>query len=115
VPTWNYIAVHAYGMARMLDDAQLMNHIQCLTAAYEPPTPGGWSTERIPSEVTGKLLQSIVGFEIEITRIEGKWKLGQNRSAEDSRGAIRGLRERGDAESLEVAAAMDCIADRTEA
>ena len=105
VPTWNYVAVHAYGPARVLDDEGLAGHLRLLTAAYETP-PGGWSTEQIPEEVMRKMRGSIVGFEIEVERLEGKWKLGQNRSAEDVRGAIRGLRESGEAEAVRVAEMM---------
>ena len=105
VPTWNYVEVHAYGVARVLDDEGLAGHLRLLTAAYEA-APGGWSTERIPEEVMRKMRGGIVGFEIEVERLEGKWKLGQNRAEADVRGAIRGLRESGEAEAVRVAEMM---------
>ena len=111
VPTWNYVAVHAYGQPRQLDDAGLAGHLRHLATAYEPPPPAGWSTDRMPPDVFRKMQQSIVGFEIEITRMEGKWKLGQNRSPEDVRGAIRGLRESGKIEAMTVADLMSATAN----
>jgi transcriptional regulator len=104
VPTWNYLAVHAYGRPRMLDDAQLSEHLRLLVSSYEPP--GGWSTERMPAEVLEKMKRNIVGFEMEIERLEGKWKLNQNRPREDVQGAIEGLLATGDAESKKVAELM---------
>jgi transcriptional regulator len=92
VPTWNYIVVHAYGRARAMDDAQLREHLYALTRAYEGDR---WTPDRLPAEVFDKLRQSIIGFEIEITRLQGKWKLGQNRTRADREGAIAGLRHAG--------------------
>jgi transcriptional regulator len=89
VPTWNYIVVHAYGRARAMDDSQLREHLYALTRAYEGDR---WMPNRLPADVFNKLRQSIVGFDIEITRLEGKWKLGQNRTRADREGAIAGLR-----------------------
>ena len=111
VPTWNYGAVHTYGQPRQLDDAGLAGHLRLLAAAYEPPPLAGWSTDRMPTDVFQKMQQSIVGFEIEIMQIQGKWKLGQNRSREDVRGAIRGLRESGTIEGMTVADLMSAAAD----
>jgi transcriptional regulator len=110
VPTWNYAVVHAHGTPRTLDDAELAEHLRMLAASYEGPEPDGWSTDRLPAETFAKLRRAIVGFEFEITRVEGKWKLGQNRHEEDVRGAIRGLSEKGDAESLRVAEMMKAAA-----
>jgi transcriptional regulator len=104
VPTWNYVVAHAYGRPRVMEDAVLRAHLHALVAKYEPKGDGGWDAARaLPGEVMDKLLGQIVGFEIEITRLEGKWKLGQNRTAEDRQGAIDGLRQGGDAESTTLA------------
>jgi transcriptional regulator len=111
VPTWNYVAVHAYGTARLLDDAELKAHLQSLTASYER-APGGWSMERIPEEVLKKLLASIVGCEIVIERIEGKWKLGQNRTDDDVQGAISGLHKLDDPEAKKIAHLMKTALQR---
>jgi transcriptional regulator len=92
VPTWSYVVVHAQGRPRVMDDAELGGHLHALVAAYEP-TGGGWSADALPAEVLDKLRQQVVGFEIEITRLQGKWKLGQNRTTADRQGAVDGLRQ----------------------
>jgi transcriptional regulator len=84
VPTWNYVAVHAYGVARVIDDPPRMAHLLDQTIhKYESPLPSPWSGE-LPEEFKSKLMQAIVGFEIPLARIEGKFKLGQNRPAGDA-------------------------------
>jgi transcriptional regulator len=110
VPTWNYGVVHAHGQARAMDDAGLTEHLGRLSEAYEPGD-GGWTPDRIPHDAFGNLRRAIVGFEMEITRLEGKWKLGQNRRSEDVRGAIDGLMQIGDAESAQVAHMMSSALD----
>lgn len=83
VPTWNYTAVHAYGTARLLEDAdELMSLLRALTAIYEAPRPEPWQMD-LPEEWLRNLARGIVGFELEITRLEGKWKLSQNRPEAD--------------------------------
>ena len=99
VPTWNYIVVHAYGRARQMDDEHLRAHLVTLTKTYEPER---WSPDRLPADVFDKLRRTITGYEIEISRIEGKWKLGQNRTHEDRVGAIAGLRASGHHELAEL-------------
>ena len=69
VPTWNYLSVHAYGRPRMLNDAELGEHLGLLVAGYEPAAPQGWSPSRMPAEVLEKMKRNIVGFEIEMSRI----------------------------------------------
>ena len=102
VPTWNYVVVHAHGTPREMDDPALRAHLHALVAKYEPPVEG-WEPGALPGDVFAKLQQQVVGFEIELTRLDGKWKLGQNRTPEDRRGAIDGLRQSGDAESAVLA------------
>jgi transcriptional regulator len=104
VPTWNYVVVHAYGSPRVMDDDRLAAHLRALVAKYEGAS--GWNVDSLPSEVVAKLQQQIVGFEIGITRLQGKWKLGQNRTSADRAGAIAGLHATGDAEAAVVAALM---------
>lgn len=88
VPTWNYAAVHVYGAPRLIEgEAQLAALVDRLVATYEAPQPKPWSGE-LPPEYKAKLLQAIVGFEMEIVRIEGKFKLGQGRSPEDQLGVL---------------------------
>ncbi|MFL5560816.1 MAG: FMN-binding negative transcriptional regulator [Gemmatimonadaceae bacterium] len=92
VPTWNYVAVHAYGIVRFRDDeAFLRAHLATLTAQHEAERKPRWSITDAPSGYIDTLVQAIVGVEIEITRIEGKWKMSQNRSAADIDGVITGL------------------------
>lgn len=102
VPTWNYVVVHAQGTPRMMEEAALREHLRALVATYEP-RDGGWDSAALAGEVMEKLLRQIVGFEIEITRIHGKWKLGQNRTREDREGAIAGLRRTNTAEANALA------------
>jgi len=83
VPTWNYIAVHAYGVPRVREDeswvAQLLDR---LVTKYESPLPEPWSGD-LPDEFRRKMIRAVVGFEIAVERIEGKFKLGQNKPVED--------------------------------
>jgi transcriptional regulator len=102
VPTWNYVVVHAQGTPRQMEEAALREHLRALVAKYEPHE-GGWDADALPGAVMEKLLQQIVGFDIEMTSIQGKWKLGQNRTREDREGAIEGLRQTGDGEAIALA------------
>lgn len=92
VPTWNYIAVHAYGPLRVIEDAAwLRTHLEALTATHESPMPLPWKITDAPEEYIAAMLRGIVGVEIPITRLEGKWKLSQNRDARDREGVAAGL------------------------
>lgn len=95
MPTWNYAAVHVYGIPRLIDEAQLASLVDHLVATYEASQPEPWSGA-LPAEYKAKLLQAIVGFEMEIVRIEGKFKLGQGRSREDQLGVLEQLASSGD-------------------
>jgi len=84
VPTWNYATVHAYGVPRVIDDPHRVEGIvDRLVAMHEAALPRPWSAQWLPPEFKANLLRAIVGFEMEIDRIEGKFKLGQNRPIED--------------------------------
>jgi transcriptional regulator len=105
VPTWNYAAVHVSGTARLFDDhPSLLRHLHELTdfeeAAFEEP----WSVADAPREFIEGMARAVVGIEIKADRIEGKWKLGQNRSAADQLGVAAGL------ESLDSRAATEMAA-----
>ncbi len=107
VPTWNYAAVHAYGVLKMIDDpARLYEIIRATVDLYESKRPQPWSMDSPDAEFIEKLMGGIVGFEIEIDRLEGKWKLSQNHSAERREKVIRGLLATGDFESSQVARLM---------
>lgn len=91
VPTWNYASVHAYGVPALITDpSQLAAVIDETVTTYETTRPEPWSGD-LPAEFQDKLMQAIVGFEIPVSRIEGKFKLGQNRSAEDLKGIYDAL------------------------
>lgn len=91
VPTWNYIAVHAYGVPRVIEDESwLESLLNEMVERYESVRPQPWRNE-LPAEFRCNLLKSIVGFEMPISRIEGKFKLSQNRSEQDQSNVIREL------------------------
>jgi transcriptional regulator len=97
VPTWNYVAVHAWGAPRVIDDpAWLLRLVGELTDAHERDRASPWAVSDAPEEFIDGMLKAIVGIEIPIDRIEGKWKVSQNRSEPDRRGVVEGLRAAGD-------------------
>lgn len=107
VPTWNYVAVHAAGPLRAVDDPEWLHALVTrLTDVHEATLPEPWKVGDAPAEYVAQLAKAIVGIEIEVHRLEGKWKLAQNRPAEDFAGTIAGLEQRGDPSSLAVAQAM---------
>jgi len=92
VPTWNYAAVHAHGKLRVLDDAAwLRAHLAALTAHNEMPFPEPWQPSDAPPDYIEKLMAAIVGIEIVITRLSGKWKTSQNQPPQNQAGVVRGL------------------------
>jgi transcriptional regulator len=94
VPTWNYIVVHAHGNIRIIDDRDwLLSQVDKLTQHHESTFPRPWSLSDAPDDYVEKMLKSIVGLEFTITRLEGKWKLSQNRSEPDRAGVVAGLRQ----------------------
>jgi transcriptional regulator len=107
VPTWNYVAVHAYGPVTFFNDpARLREIVTRLTTRQEATRAQPWSVDDAPPEFTETMLKGIVGFAIPITRLEGKWKMSQNRPARDVTGVIAGLEANGEAEvAREVAEA----------
>lgn len=104
VPTFNYIAVHAHGPLHVFDDsARLEENVRALTEHHEAAFAARWSVDQAPADFIQSQLKGIVGVEIPIARIEGKWKVSQNRVPADRQGAIDGLRARGDSASLAMA------------
>ncbi len=110
VPTWNYMVVHARGLIAWHDEpAWLLELVTDLTNANEMHREQPWHVSDAPSGYIDRMLKSIVGFEIPIDELTGKWKLSQNRQAEDRAGAIAGLAaEPGDA-AREIANQMRAI------
>lgn len=97
VPTWNYVAIHAYGPVRFYDDAaRLLDLVTRLTDAHEAHRQERWRVSDAPAEYTRSMLKAIVGFELPIARLEGKWKMSQNRPAEDIPGIVEGLSREGE-------------------
>lgn len=91
VPTWNYLAVHAYGVPRVIEDETwLIELLDEMVQRYESSRPKPWPNQ-LPDEFRRNLLKSIVGFEMPISRIEGKFKLSQNRPAQDQANVVREL------------------------
>jgi len=103
VPTWNYVAVHVYGTLRLVEDPEdLMAIVRDTVTFYERSRPQPW-TIRGSREFLDRMLQAIVGLKIEITRIEGKWKLNQNQPAQRRRNVVAALRAEGGEQAGEMA------------
>lgn len=106
VPTWNYTAVHAWGKPRIVEDpAWLHAQITALTARMEGRRPEPWAVSDAPEEFIRGQMKGIFGLEIPIARIEGKWKVSQNRPEADRRGVVEGLRGDGAIAMAEIVAA----------
>jgi transcriptional regulator len=112
VPTWNYVAVHAYGRARIIDDpAASERHLRALVATMEAglePKPP-WQLDRITAKTRASLLRAIVAFEIEITALQGKRKLNQNRSRADRAGVVEALAAADDQGGRRIATLMRAL------
>jgi transcriptional regulator len=105
VPTWDYVAVHAYGTARAVHDvAWLRQMVEDLTNRHEQGRPDPWRVSDAPAEYVEKLLGAIVGIEIPVTQLIGKYKLSQNRSIADRQGVVAGLERDGAPAQAGVAA-----------
>lgn len=107
VPTWNYIAVHAWGPVETFDEpARLLELLARLTARHEAGRPRPWSLDDAPAEYIERQLRAIVGFALPIRRLEGQWKLSQNRQADDRAGVREGLAASDNPRDRELAARM---------
>lgn len=105
VPTWNYAAVHAYGRPAVMQDAAwLRRHVGELTDQQERSEAVPWKVSDAPERYVDVMLRGIVGFRFEIVRLEGKWKMSQNREMRDRAGTVQGLARRGAGEDAQVAA-----------
>ncbi len=104
VPTWNYAVVHAHGTLRFIEDAAWLRALVTrLTDAHEASRAQPWQVSDAPEAYLQKQLSLIVGFELCIAKLTGKWKVSQNHGAANRRGVVEGLRSRRDADSHEVA------------
>ena len=98
VPTWNYVMVQARGRPRLMDDPTLRRQLDDITADQERGRFTPWAVDDAPTDYIAAQQRAIVGVEIAISHLEGKWKVSQNRSEGDRRGVIAGLRSDGQSE-----------------
>lgn len=104
VPTWNYAVVHAHGKPRAIEEpAWLLAHLEELTSAHEAQQALPWKLSDAPPGYVERLIENIVGIEMPLERIEGKWKVSQNRTPADRFGVIAGLMGKGSAPAEEMA------------
>jgi transcriptional regulator len=110
VPTWNYVVVHVRGKLRVIEDAQwLRDHLTALTAQLEAAFEQPWQLEDAPVGFIDKLMQAVVGIEIEITQLTGKWKVSQNQPLENQQGVLQGLRASDASHSHDMAAVVAAV------
>ena len=113
VPTWNYIVVHAHGTVRVVEDASwLRAHVEALTTRHEASREAPWAVSDAPAEYIEKMVKAIVGIEMPIARLTGKWKLSQNRSERDHAGVVDGLLREGSESASTMAALVKGALDR---
>ncbi len=107
VPTWNYVDVHAYGTVRLIEDGDwLLGLLRRLSERHEAGNPVPWRVEDLPEAYLEGMLKGIVGFDIAVSRLEGKYKLSQNRPSADRPRVIAALERGGDENSVAVAQLM---------
>ncbi|MBV9521829.1 MAG: FMN-binding negative transcriptional regulator [Alphaproteobacteria bacterium] len=107
VPTWNYASVHAYGTPRAIEEpAALVALVDRLSRVYESGRAKPWRLADQPEAYIAGMVRGIIGFSIAVSRIEGKFKLSQNRGAADRRRVVAALREEADPSATEVAELM---------
>ena len=115
VPTWNYVAVHAYGVIRLIEDPNILAHILTATVeTYERKMPNPWSIDT-DADFFQKLARAVVGFRVEINRLEGKWKLNQNHPEERRQKVAHALEMSTDPDAREIARLMrEMLSGQTE-
>jgi transcriptional regulator len=107
VPTWNYTDVHAYGTVRLIYEADwLRDLLRRLSDRHEAPNPAPWRMQDLPEDYFRSMVKGIVGLEIAVTRLEGKYKLSQNRPAADRPRVIAALERQSDTGALGIAQLM---------
>jgi transcriptional regulator len=112
VPTWNYATVHVWGRPTIIESPEwLLSHLRALTDHHEAGRAEPWSIDDAPADYIAALTRGIVGLEIPVARIEGKWKASQNQPAKNRRGVVAGLTEQGS----EAMAALVPLSDLPEA
>jgi len=107
-PTWNYAVVHAYGSLRVIDDAAwVRTQLEALTQHNEADFPEPWAVSDAPEDFTEKLIEGVIGIEMVITRLIGKWKVSQNQPPQNQRSVIQGLNACGQSEAVAMAALVN--------
>lgn len=110
VPTWNYVSMHAYGCMRAIDDRQWLHaHLEQLTNRHEAAQAQPWHVSDAPRGYIDDMLGAVIGLEIRLSRVVGKWKVSQNRPACDRQRVIEGLTSMGDDEALVMARLIDSL------
>ncbi len=110
VPTWNYVVVHAYGALRVIqDDDWLLTNVEKLTNIHEAGSPVPWKVSDAPKDFIKSQLNGIVGLELPIQRLQGKWKVSQNRTESERKGVVEGLSKLNSPESLAMKALVEEI------
>lgn len=105
VPTWNYAVVHASGCLRFIrDKVWLLEHVTALTNQHEAPQALPWQVSDAPADYLQSMLDKIVGIEIAVTTLQGKWKVSQNRPSPDRLGVVAGLETQGSEQGRAMAA-----------
>ena len=107
VPTWNYADVHAYGIVRLVEDADWLRRLlRRLSERHESRNPVPWRMQDLPETYLESMLRGIVGLDIAVTRLEGKYKLSQNRPAADRPRVVAALEAQSNADARAVALLM---------
>jgi transcriptional regulator len=110
VPTWNYVVVHAYGPLKVNEDKDwLLANVETLTNIHEASSPVPWKVSDAPPDYIKVLLNGIIGIELPIRRLEGKWKVSQNRTESDRKGVVEGLAKLNTPESQAMKALVEEI------
>ena len=113
VPTWNYAVVHVFGVLRVIDNTSwLRAQLNALTDQNEASFAKPWAVSDAPADHIDKIMTAIVGIEMTITKMLGKWKVSQNQPAHNQRGVIVGLKESGLANSADMAALVEACTTR---
>jgi transcriptional regulator len=107
VPTWNYAIVHAYGRPAVMKEKDwLLRHVTELSDQQERSEAHPWKVSDAPASYVDVMLRGIIGFRFEITRLEGKWKMSQNRESQDRVRVVEGLKARASGDDMEIAEAV---------
>jgi transcriptional regulator len=110
VPTWNYTVVHAYGSLRIIDDASWVRaQLEALTNHNEAVFPEPWAVSDAPEDFTEKLIEVVIGIEMVITRLSGKWKVSQNQPPQNQSSVIQGLNASGQNEAVTMAELVKAV------